>query len=551
MKHFNNYRILLLVLAFVWLTDPALSQDPTESTMQSYATQTGVTTKASSPIPKGRRLREIAADKFIYGRVFIGGASHGKLFGTPSIAILNREFNYITPANDFKQSHIHPEPGKWRWQLPDQWVDSAKLHNQQIRMHSPISPQASKWAKDDARTPAELETNLTEYMTELCKHYNGKPEIGWMDVVNETVSRDGTWFGPKKGVDKWENPWTIVGSDQTADNLNPPSYIRMAFEIANEHAPDIKLIYNQHGDMEEPMWTKVKNTVLYLKSLGLRVDGIGWQAHLETDFLDDPENIARLEALIDWAHANDLEFLVTENDVDIKTGHDEQKQAEVFSKVVETVIAKGINGVVSWNAWMMREGDGQGSAKRPTMFFDDGSAKPAYYAVQQVLENIAHQARLTTSVSGSGQISIEDQTFLRNSEITLTATPDDGFYFSHWTGGISGSENPVSFILNEDKQVSGVFSPILSIENDTDPKPTFDIYPNPISTAIFNIRVNNTFSEPFRIEIFHISGELVSGMTYSNQQELRFEIDSSWKTGLYLAVLTQRDKKSYNKFILH
>ena len=81
--------------------------------------------------------------------------------------ILAREFSYITPANDFKQSHIHPEPGIWRWEYPDAWVAFAEKHNQVIRIHGPISPQCSKWAMADDRTAEELEQNLKEYMTAL------------------------------------------------------------------------------------------------------------------------------------------------------------------------------------------------------------------------------------------------------------------------------------------------------------------------------------------------------------------------------------------------
>ena len=37
------------------------------------------------------------------------------------------------------------------------------------RLHGPISPQCSKWAKDDSRTAEELKQNLFEYMTAQCK----------------------------------------------------------------------------------------------------------------------------------------------------------------------------------------------------------------------------------------------------------------------------------------------------------------------------------------------------------------------------------------------
>ncbi|SMD33833.1 Por secretion system C-terminal sorting domain-containing protein [Reichenbachiella faecimaris] len=494
-------------------------------------------------IPTGRRLREIAADRFVYDRIYIGGATHGKLFGTASLEILNREFSYITPANDYKQSYIHPEPDKWRWEVSDQWADSAALNGQVIRMHSPISPQASKWAKDDSRTAAELETNMTEYMTELCKHFNGHPNIKWMDVVNETVERDGNWFGPKEGVDLWENPWPLIGYDETEDGLNPPSYIRMAFEIASEHAPDIKLIYNQHGDMEDPMWEKTKATVLYLKSLGLRVDGIGWQAHLETDFLDIPDVISKLEDLIDWAHANDLEFHVTENDVDIEDGDGNENQAEVFATVVEAVLSKAPSGVVTWNAWMVRDSDGQGAAGLPAMFDAEGTAKPAYYAVQQVLEEIVIDATLTTSVIGEGSINEVDGTYLLNSEITLTATPADGYVFSHWEGTAPGEENPKTISLTENYHLTSHFITEEEAQEEeeieiilgeiSNQKEEIKIYPNPVSNSDIKIQLSEKISGTVTVALYNMEGHHLYSNTYSSQP-LEIPLDSSWAQGVYL-----------------
>ncbi len=509
----------------------------------------GLDIAAQAPVPTGRRFREIAEDKFVYGNIFIGGTSGWRQWGTPSVEILNREFNFITPNNDFKQTAIHPQPDIWKWDKSDQWVDSARLNKQIIRMHSPISPQASNWAKDDSRTASELKVNMTEYMTELCKHYNGVPEIRWMDVVNETVNRDGTWFGPRPGTDLWENPWPLIGFDETADGLNPPSYIRLAFEIANQYAPDIKLVYNQHGDMEKPMWDKVKGTVLYLRSLGLRVDGIGWQAHLETDFLDDTTVLTQIRDLIDWAHANDLEFHVTENDVDIKNGADEQDQAHVYAEVVRTILEKGLNGVVTWNAWIMRESDGQGAAGRPTLFFDDGSAKPAYYAVQKVLEEIQHESKVTTEITGSGSLSISDGKYLRNSIIEILATPDPGYIFSHWSGDIHGSENLKEILLDSDKLIKAVFldeNVPLQLRNSSG---GIRFYPNPWHEDQFKITGFNA-SKPVHITIHDQTGKLVLNIKSKFDEEIVIDRANNWKSGLYFISLHTEKKRITQKLII-
>ena len=47
-------------------------------------------------------------------------------------------------------------------------IDFANKNNLTVRFHGPISPQASKWAKNDNRTKEELILNMEEYFTELC-----------------------------------------------------------------------------------------------------------------------------------------------------------------------------------------------------------------------------------------------------------------------------------------------------------------------------------------------------------------------------------------------
>jgi GH35 family endo-1,4-beta-xylanase len=267
-------------------------------------------------------------------------------------------------------------------------VEKASENGQVIRMHSPISPQCSQWAKEDSRTPEELLQNLEEYMTALCERYNGNENIVWMDVVNETLDKNtGEWFGPKPGTDKWENPWTIIGFDTTVA-FKPPLYIKRAFEIATEKAPDIKHIINQHGTVDDIVWDKIKELVFYLRDKGLQVDGVGFQAHVDAGWEKENDNLEKLAGLIDWAHQNDLEFHITENNVFLRNGNEGnwEAQAETFKAILETVISRRETGVVTWNVWMIRDGDGQQSARTPVLFFDDGEAKLAYYAVQEILE---------------------------------------------------------------------------------------------------------------------------------------------------------------------
>ncbi len=333
-------------------------------------------------------IRKLVKASFPDGNVYIGVATHYRLMGTPTMDTADAEFGYITPANDFKQSYIHPVPGEWKWEYPDGWVAHCKRHGQVIRMHSPISPQCSKWARDDSRTAAELDTMLHQYVTALCRRYNGQPGILWMDVVNETIDKtDAGWFGPKPGNNTWENPWPIIGYDSSSFII-PPLYIKEAFTIANAEAPDVKQIINQHGALEEQVWNKMKYLVEYLRNdCGLRVDGVGWQAHIDLGWEKIPGNLERLDRIIKWCHANDLAFHITEFNVWLKGDNAGKwnEQAATFKAIAKVVLDNRDSGVVGINFWQLRPSDTMHNDWDGCLFDNNLNPKPAYYAIKKLI----------------------------------------------------------------------------------------------------------------------------------------------------------------------
>jgi len=67
---------------------------------------------------------------------------------------------------------------------------------------------------------------------------------------------------------------------------------------------------------------------------------------------------------------------------------------------------------------------------------------------------------LTTSVTGSGTVNPSGGTYDEGTVVTLTATPNTGYEFSHWSGDAGGSTNPVSITMNSDKSITANFTPI-------------------------------------------------------------------------------------------
>jgi uncharacterized repeat protein (TIGR02543 family) len=69
---------------------------------------------------------------------------------------------------------------------------------------------------------------------------------------------------------------------------------------------------------------------------------------------------------------------------------------------------------------------------------------------------------LTTTVLGSGTLSKEPdlESYLANSEVTLSATPDSGWSFAGWGGDLSGTTTPAMLLMDGPKEVTATFSPI-------------------------------------------------------------------------------------------
>lgn len=325
--------------------------------------------------------------------LLVGATLNYEELGTIKEELFLKDFNYLTPANAAKQTRIHPTPTEWDWKPIETFIDFARKNDLTVRLHGPISPQASTWVKHDKRTPEELEKMLEEFAMAFAMKFNSEPVVKYMDVVNETIVADGSWFGPKPGTDQWENPWLSMGLDENGY----PLYILKAFEIATKYAPNIKLVYNQNVGMETPMWEKVKETILYLRSKGYRVDGIGWQAHLllgakRTDFVDNlDDTIKKLSDLIDWAHENKLSFHITELDYLVKDKNElnseRQIQKEVYNKIVRLLMEKSQQGEVTLNLWDLGVRPKAGVGDFQSIYDEDFNPTPAYWVIKEALKS--------------------------------------------------------------------------------------------------------------------------------------------------------------------
>jgi uncharacterized repeat protein (TIGR02543 family) len=61
---------------------------------------------------------------------------------------------------------------------------------------------------------------------------------------------------------------------------------------------------------------------------------------------------------------------------------------------------------------------------------------------------------------GTGTVSInpDEPLYLPNQQVQLTALEESGYQFSHWSGDLSGTTNPITIIMNNDKTVTAHFT---------------------------------------------------------------------------------------------
>lgn len=339
---------------------------------------------------KERKIKTILKDNnYDLNRFYVGTAINTNQLNTNAENLFLDEFTYSTPENCAKQSIIHPEPDIWNWTRLESYLSFAEKNNIKIRIHGPISPQSSKWAKNDSRTKDELLNNMEEFLCSLSQKINNSPSVKWMDVVNETITTSGEWFSDKPGDENWENPWTKIGFN--SDGV--PIYIERAFHIADSLAPNINLVYNQHGGMEKVMWDKVKETIIYLKNKGYRINGLGWQAHLKDwKILSlNRDKLNFLSELIDWTHNNNMEFHITEIDYAIDEVPPSEtslnRQANGYANILKVLISKMNNGVLTYNTWgIVDKIDHLGRDQNKFLFDKTYKPKPVLFLLRETLE---------------------------------------------------------------------------------------------------------------------------------------------------------------------
>ena len=217
---------------------------------------------------------------------------------------IKTHFNCITAENDMKWERVHPTLDKYTFEWADKLIEYAQTNDIKVIGHTLVwHSQLGKgvFTHENAPAPfdtvlvdsATLMTRVKEHITTVAGRYKGKIH-GW-DVVNEALNEDGSL--------RESNFLKIAG----------PGYIQKAFEFANKVDPKAELYYNDYNMVESAKRAGAIRLVKELQNNGVRIDGIGMQAHWELNY---PSLQQIEESIIAYAELG-VQVMITELDISV------------------------------------------------------------------------------------------------------------------------------------------------------------------------------------------------------------------------------------------
>jgi endo-1,4-beta-xylanase len=318
-------------------------------------------------------------------------------------AIIETQFDSISPENALKWENIHPRPGIYSFEIPDRYVAFGEKYHMYIVGHTLIwHNQVPEWVfRDDKGNFVDRETllkRMREHIQTVVGRYKGRIQ-SW-DVVNEVLNDDGTLR---------QSPWLrIIGED----------YIAKAFQYAHEADPQAQLTYNDYSLEHEAKRKGALALVKKLKDEGVPITIVGMQGHVSLTSPSAEEEDATVSAFAKLG----VKLAISELDIDVLPRAIRQQNAEVTLKVKQNpglnpyasglpeavqqqlasryadlfrVYAAHRDAVVRVTFWGVTDGNSwlnnwpvHGRTSYPLLFDSDGHPKPCFTAVLQVATGV-------------------------------------------------------------------------------------------------------------------------------------------------------------------
>lgn len=243
-------------------------------------------------------LKNTFADSFKMGVAVNQDIVTGKNAAAQSI--IAKQFNTVTLENAMKAEVIYPQQGKVDFSGADAFIDFAKQNNMFTVAHTLVwHNQTPDWfftnSKNEPNTPAQQLEQMRKHIELVAGRYKNKVDA-W-DVVNEVIADDGS-YRPTVWVNR-------VGDGDTM--------VKAAFKYAQQYSPNTELYYNDFNAWRPEKRDGIIRMIKMLQKEGIRIDGIGIQAHWGLNF---PE-MQYIEQAIDAYAALGIKVMITELDIDV------------------------------------------------------------------------------------------------------------------------------------------------------------------------------------------------------------------------------------------
>ena len=342
------------------------------------------------------------------GKFYMGAALNGpQITGedTMAVKVLKEHFNSITAENIMKSESIQPAEGEFDFSMADRFVEFGEANDMYIVGHCLVwHSQTPDWFFTDSSGKTVSREVMIERMKNhiqtFVSRYKGRVDC-W-DVVNEAILDDGSW--------RESMFYKIIGED----------FIKLAFQFASEADPDADLLYNDYSMTNEGRRGTVIELVEDMKADGIKIDGIGMQAHYGLDY----PALEEFEKSILAFAATGVKVHITELDISVlpspwnRTGANIADRAEYMEMmnpypdalpdsvsqglndryldifelllkhqdIVERVTTWGVNDSQSWkNGWPIR-----GRTDYPLLFDRQFDPKPVVGKIIELAGSEAH-----------------------------------------------------------------------------------------------------------------------------------------------------------------
>ena len=238
--------------------------------------------------------------------------------------IAQRTFSRVVFENDLKPDSF-PHDAKGRTEL-EQSLAWLKTHAISIRGHYLMQEAVDGWSRDRLGDPAKLKTDLLASVRERITSV-GERVVEW-DVINHPIA--------------WQNAEMFGQKAPPLDTL--------AMDVFREARSLTKLPLCINEDQlfrPGPQQDKTFALLEKLKRDGVRVDGLGNQAHFHSSFLPSPEDLLRVT---DRFTAVVPKQVVTEFDI-VANGDDSLAADYLRDSLIACFSHLAYDGFLLWGYW--------------------------------------------------------------------------------------------------------------------------------------------------------------------------------------------------------